>query len=387
MEENPNNYNVIFSDQTIDVLETLSKQNSIIRFRVFELLIKVATCSNERSLHICDSKFHLQHKLNDYLNDKHDILCKLNCIEILTDLAITKHGFEFLHNNGHLRILYQDLSNNHDSFIIPSIVKLFSVIAKNMPEQMNQNYPGYFEYLFKAALDDDIITNQIAIKLSLETFAYLLGSNQFKSFLLKHYSDKLDELIDRFIVHLRTTIKDELRISSLICIAELISPDPLILREPYDIDLKWQASESAANQTWINMSQLFYNRIDHKISHETLFNICLTMAKQPFTDTRLSAHLYFKALAQTKWGLSYLFTPNKYNATFSQDYLLNRSTEIEKQGFESKYELVKLITCNFTLNVDLHHLIDEHKLVKLNDYVRQGPFFTIAQSRVATENL
>ena len=73
--------------------------------------------------------------------------------------------------------------------------------------------------------------------------------------------------------------------------------------------------------------------------------------------------------------------------TFIDDYLLNRSTENEKQGLESKFELIKLMIANLNVNNDLCQLTGEANLAKLKAYVAQGPFYAMSQSRVATANI
>jgi hypothetical protein len=380
------NFKLIFTDEMINELEETSKQNSVIKFRVFELIVKLAACSNELT-NVSELKFNLSKKLNEYLNDKNDVLSRINCIEILTDLAVTNYGYDLLYTNGHLKILYQDLNNEDDVFTLPSILKLFSVLTRLRPSQMNENFPGYFEFLFKHVFTDDLVRYETAMKLSLETFGYLFESNEMKAFFNQFYTRQFNSLLDKLVWFLKNSIKDDLRINCLICITELIATDCKLLTLACDTDIKWQTSESVFNPIWINLAYSYYQRLISTVTHEDLFNLCLTIAKQPWSQTRLAAHLYFKAMAQTKWGLTLLFTPNKYNEKFLDDYLMNRTTEIEKLGLESKYELIKLINANFNLNTDLSHLIDENDLLKISTYVRQGAIYSISQFRVATENL
>ena len=141
--------------------------------------------------------------------------------------------------------------------------------------------------------------------------------------------------------------------------------------------------------SWYQLAEELYKLMIAEITHERFFNIFLGFAKKPFVDLRLASHLYFKALVQTHFGLEYLFTPNKYNGRleFIDGYLLNRSTELEKDGIESKYELMKLLVTSLSLNQDLAtRLIGEPVLSKLNEYIKQGPYFATAQSRVAFES-
>ena len=100
LENGQKTFNTIFTPHVIEEIEKSSTKSSIIKFRNFETIIKLATCTNDHLANICQMKFNLNEKLNDYLTDAIDILSKLNCIELLTDLASTNHGFDFLDRNG-----------------------------------------------------------------------------------------------------------------------------------------------------------------------------------------------------------------------------------------------------------------------------------------------
>ena len=79
--------------------------------------------------------------------------------------------------------------------------------------------------------------------------------------------------------------------------------------------------------------------------------------------------------------------PNKFNdaTTWVNGYLLNRAHELEKEGLESKYELIKLILANFSVNNNLCHLIGERNLQLLEQYVRNGPFYSGSDLKVLTD--
>jgi hypothetical protein len=111
-------------------------------------------------------------------------------------------------------------------------------------------------------------------------------------------------------------------------------------------------------------------------------------AREPFRDLRLTAHLFFKALAQSKWGIKLLFSDKKFlkKADFVSSYLINRRVEVEKEGLESKLELIKLICANFKLNYELFPIIGEGDLEKLEEYIRLGAYYTPSGQSVAFES-
>lgn len=53
------------------------------------------------------------------------------------------------------------------------------------------------------------------------------------------------------------------------------------------------------------------------------------------------------------------------------EYLLDRRTENEKEGQELKYEVIKKIT----LCPDASNIFDKPMILKLKQYIRDGPFY------------
>ncbi len=103
----------------------------------------------------------------------------------------------------------------------------------------------------------------------------------------------------------------------------------------------------------------------------------LELAQQPFLEIRCGSHAIMAAVANQEWAQR-LFDSH---ATF-KEYLLNRSTETEKEGKEGKYEIVKtLVESPTTMDV-----MGRVYLVKLKEYVREGPYFVRTESAVAMES-
>ncbi len=382
----------VFDDNQdfIAEIDKISKQNSILSMRIFDLVIKLACVSPEHLINISENKLGLSRRINQYLQDQ-DILSQLNCIELMIDFVRTNHGYEFLAKSGHLRhlvlnLLIENQTNPFAEFLRPALVKLFSYIAKERPEEVKKNYAQYFDFLFCTIQTSDLINNLQDIILVVESFCFLFTRNYLKKFFLNNYYTEFDALLSKMVWFLTHSINDKLKENVILCLSELISIDSFVLKtdEP---DTKWL--ESAWNSPeWIDLSHSIYKNVLSKISHENLFNICFSLAKKPFIDLRLASHLYLKSLAQTKWGIEYLFAPNKYNSSdvFIEQFLFNRSMEIEKKCLESKFELNRLLLVNFDTNEDLTHLIGDFNLIKLKQYVSEGPFNSKSESRIAFES-
>jgi hypothetical protein len=374
--------------------EAVARLDSINSFRVFELIIKLACLSGSHLSVICEAKFNLSQRIAGYLSvQQPDVLAQLNCIELLTALIRTPHGYEFIAQTGHLGHLLTTLTNPDlnpfAAFLQPTIVRLFSIIARERPGDVKLHYSSFYDYLFDMACCEDLVNQLQSVILGVETFSYLFESNPIKRFINENYQAKLFALLDRLAWLLNYAVNDKLKESVLKCTSELISVDSSLLVTVDVLKAESNWSTSAWNTTeWSELAHLFYTNLTKKFAHAGLFAACLAIAKRPFSELRASAQRYFNALAQTKWGLELLFAPNQFNSAeqFIDGYLLNRGCENEKQGLESKYELIKLLVANFSHNDDLVHLIGEECLAKMRHYVSEGAFYSSAQTRVAFES-
>jgi hypothetical protein len=224
--------NELIDENLVNELNRVANLNSIQSFRVFELFIKLGCVSRSNLDNVCERKFFLSEKIKSYLqNPNADVLAALNCIELLSYLVESEHGFEYCQYAGHLQILIDCLTNNSAfaSFLVPSIVKLFAVIAKCRPSVLRLKYPKYFGYLFENALDDNLATNIEAINLAVETFSFLLDSNVIKKFFLENYEAEFTKFLEKLVQILRSSINDKLRANTLQCLAEISAADPSLL--------------------------------------------------------------------------------------------------------------------------------------------------------------
>ena len=87
---------------------------------------------------------------NDLKKDD-DVLVQLNAIEILSNMAETKHGFQYLTS---LNILSQmDLRLNEVSsgpmshFLMPGYIKFFGRLANQTPKTFHNLYPNFTSIL------------------------------------------------------------------------------------------------------------------------------------------------------------------------------------------------------------------------------------------------
>ena len=102
----------------------------------------------------------------------------------------------------------------------------------------------------------------------------------------------------------------------------------------------------------------------------------LDLAQEPFTKLRCAALEHFAIIALTPWGQKMLNTHPGFN-----EYLLNRSTENNKEGKEAKYNIVKTLVESPTVQ----DIFGQSYFLKLKVYEREGPFYILAEAAVALE--
>jgi 26S proteasome non-ATPase regulatory subunit 5 len=107
-----------------------------------------------------------------------------------------------------------------------------------------------------------------------------------------------------------------------------------------------------------------------------LLSSLMDMAKQPFPDMASTVHVVFLRMAHQKWGLEKF----KAEAGFFE-MLLDRSVSSEKQVTDLKYEVVeKCVETDSAVGV-----VPADILLRLKQYVKEGPYFGVSGLRVALD--
>lgn len=152
-------------------------------------------------------------------------------------------------------------------------MKLFSYIAKLMPEKVQADFPDYFDLLFKYISYEDVRQHEIHVNLAIQTFAFLFESNILKKFIHENYQAQFFNILQRLVHILMNYIDEEIKSDCLTCIAEVIALDPSLLHAEHNeqkwLDSPWPESMSETCQT-------FYNNMVSQCTHEVLFNYCLS---------------------------------------------------------------------------------------------------------------
>ena len=376
---------LLFNEKIANCLLDIAKANQIQFFRLLELLIKLSMISSDY-LNECEKYFKLNNLIALQLNDENDdVLSKLNCIEMIRLLSDVKYGYLYLNN--HLKYLISYLNSNEESskdimnekFLIPGIIKLFGYLAYLRPNEIQENYSIFFTYLFNNILLNNSNNSDIQAKIgiSIDTLAFIFKNNEAKFVIKKFYQDiVVNSVFKQLLGFIQFSIND-LRIKSLEFLSALVGlnyKNNLILNK---------MSFSDSTSLTLNLFEHFISNLsDNKYTAmEKLFDIILHLAKQPFMDLRLITHSCFLSFVESKWGLEYLFKVGNNGIKFIS-YLKDRSTEMEKEGCLSKFELLNSIV-NSEFAVDC---IDLNELEVFKKYIREGPFYKESKMAVEYEN-
>ena len=107
----------------------------------------------------------------------------------------------------------------------------------------------------------------------------------------------------------------------------------------------------------------------------SVLTVVIQIAMQPFVDLRLSAYRCLLELTRSPWALNIM-----NNEPGFLEFLLNRSTDKDKEGKEAKFAIIESICQNS----------DQAKLamgnvnyLKLRRYVNEGAFYVEPDANVA----
>jgi len=336
------------SAETQAQLSEIASSSSIMMMRVLEMSVKIAQLSQDHLQAV--EKIGLLSQLVSILNSS-DFLLQLNCIELLTQLAICSHGQIYLETAGvmnKLGIMLNDCPNMpFADIIMPGLVKFWGNVAHLRPGQILSQYPAFVTALISMFQSKDDTIQSVAF----ETIGYIGVSLEGKTALLR-----LENMMLECVEKLGLVIRDsstELKITALNSLASLLK-----------LDNQHQTADM------INITQTWYNQIPNMAP--TLINV----VKQPFLDLRLAAYQLLMVLCGQSWGRREVLLQPGFC-----EYLLDRSNEREGRGRQERWSLIS----RMVESRETKELLGPEMDVQMRQYVRDGPHFVQTQSQVAFE--
>ncbi|CDS11276.1 hypothetical protein LRAMOSA03539 [Lichtheimia ramosa] len=336
----------LFVNNGASIIRSLQETSDAVRFRVYDLIIRVAGSSDD-AFRLAENSGFLVPVLDEVNSD--DILVQLNAIEILKEVAITPCGLDFLERSGVLQTLASQLGNsgtNDTSTVLVKslILKFFGKLGENQAIQFEPIQSKYqvFDKL-QQCLDDtnkEILTVAIAV-------VGLIGSHAAGLALLLN-----SPLMSKFMEGYQAS-SGEIKAVYIQSLSKLIgiSGDPAVEQ----------------------MTRQIYQTINGAPS--TLESLMQT-ATQPLEEVRVPTFALMQAIASHSWGQQEMA-----RAPAFLGYLLDRSTEYTPLGQKWKFGIVQTLVSA----ENSRQIFGQHYTLMVQ-FIRQGPYYRPTEAAAIMES-
>ncbi|KAM6985698.1 26S proteasome non-ATPase regulatory subunit 5 [Aplochiton taeniatus] len=340
----------LFGGDLLNELKDVMATNDVIRYRIYELVVDVSSVSPV-SLGYCANSGFISQLLAELTGE--DILVRATAIEMITSLAQSQHGRQYLAQQGIMdkisNMIKGSDSDPFSSFYLPGLVKFFGKLAMmDSPQQVCETYPVFQTKVFEMALDPDPVMTGVA----LDTLGVLGSSVEGKQVLHKT-GDAFKAVLKR-MSQLASLGATELRVRCIEAISLLITLQP----EQQTEDLL------GITESW------FRQLSDHPL------DMFRNISTQPFPELHCGAMRTFIAIAPQPWGQRLM----KGTPGF-MEFVVDRSTGPTKEAKDAKFELVGALVSSSTAAA----ILGGQHFLQLKTYLREGPYHVTAVATVETE--
>lgn len=346
--ETPGGVSALSTPEVVGQLQGIASKSTILQMRVLDMMVRVATLGQDHLQSVQNSGFLEQ--LIAILH-KDDFLLKLNCVELLTTLALAPHGQKYMESAGVLTImttLLEDCPNQpFADILLPGLVKFWGNLAHTRPKYIMTNFPVFLTALVNMVQSDDFTAQSIAF----ETIGYIGVSLEGKTALVE-MGNKMVECIEKLEMLIRDS-PTEVKIRAMNALASLIKLD--------------KVNQSAE---LLSLTQTWYMRVP------TTMAMVTSIVKQPFLDLRLAAYQLLCIMADQPWGRAMIMKQPGFC-----EFLMDRSGEKDKRGREEKFRVVQTIM----ESREAKEILGPEMDLLMKQFVKEGPHFVQVQSQVAYE--
>ncbi|KAI5096359.1 26S proteasome non-ATPase regulatory subunit 5, partial [Silurus meridionalis] len=340
----------LFRSDLLEKLKNVMAVSDIVRYRVYELVVLICSVSPV-SLGYCASSNIVSKLLEELTGD--DVLLRVTAIEMVTNLAQSHHGRQYLAQQGIMDKIYNMIvaaeSDPFSNFYLPGLVKFFGNLAIiDSPQQVCEKYPAFLNMVFAMAMSPD--STQIPV--ALDTLGVLGGTVEGKQVLHKT-GEQFNTVVKR-MSRLAQDGATELRVRSLEAIAQLLTlpveqqtDDLLLLTESWLCSLSSDPMEMIKN-----------------------------ISTQPFPELHCSALHIFTAIACQPWGQRMMMSSPGF-----AEWVVERSVSKGKEVKDCKFELVGALLSS----PSTQEIFGAQNYMKLKRYLKEGPYHVEAIASVTTE--
>ncbi|XP_041816265.1 26S proteasome non-ATPase regulatory subunit 5 [Chelmon rostratus] len=340
----------LFQSDLLKVMKDVMATSDIVRYRIYELVVEISSAS-PISLGYCANSSFISQLLGELTGD--DVLIRATAIEMVTTLAHSQHGRQYLAQQGIMDKISNMIrgaeTDPFSSLYIPGLVKFFGNLAiMDSPQQVCETYPAFQNKVFEMALDSD----PAMIGVALDTLG-LLGSTVEGKQVLQKTGENFKAVLLR-MSQLASSGATELRVRSLDAISQLLTLQP----EQQTEDLL------ALTESWFRL-----------LSNQPM-DMIRNISTQPFPELHCGALRIFSAIATQPWGQKLMISTPSF-----MEFVLDRSTGQTKEAKDAKFELVGSLVCSSTAA----EILGSQHYIRLKTYLREGPYYVSAVASVSTE--
>ncbi|XP_053552208.1 26S proteasome non-ATPase regulatory subunit 5 [Bombina bombina] len=341
---------VLFCSNLLTNLKNVMTVSDAVRYRVYELVVDIANVSGS-SLSYCVNSGLITQLLEELVGE--DILVRVTCIEMITALASSVHGRQYLAEQGVLdKISNMILGADSDPFsglYLPGLVKFFGSLAiMDSAQHICEHYPAFLNKVFDMAEGHD----STMVVVALDTLA-VLGSNMEGKLVLQKTGVRFLNIFKRIGHHAKNS-PTELRVRCLEAISSVLYLPP----DHHTEDL-------------LRMTESWFTSLSN---HP--MDLFRDIASQPFPELHCGALKVFTAIANQPWAQQLMIGSPGFI-----EYVVDRTVDPDKDSKDAKFELVKALVNSKTIA----EVFGNQHYLRLRAYLREGPYHIKAISTVALE--
>ncbi|ORY94827.1 26S proteasome non-ATPase regulatory subunit 5 [Syncephalastrum racemosum] len=344
----------VLFEQSTSILQGLFQTNETVRFRVFELIIRVAGSSSE-AFELGEASGLFQVIVQEVQSD--DILLRLNAVEMLTQIATSPSGLAFLQRTGLLHNLARMITDSNDTDTVAMLTKhaafhFFGHLGRN--KDINFQPIDRECHVFNAILKclEDPANPEIEIT-AMHT-ASLIASKP-SGLQLFYNSAVVDPFFDRY-----KSSTGDVKIAYLRSLAAVLS-----------VEAPTGSEEAALVE---QMTKDLFLRTGNGGFH-VLSNL-VQNAKQPVDDIRMAALSVLQSTASHQWGREYMAQSSDF-----MGYILDRTNDHSAAGLNAKYDIVSALG---RAPAAQQTFGDHYPMIR--QYISQGPYYRETTTEVAMES-
>ncbi|XP_077987058.1 26S proteasome non-ATPase regulatory subunit 5-like [Glandiceps talaboti] len=339
----------LFQQSVIKELRKVMEINDTVRYRMYELIVNIIQLSSQ-ALEYCSNSGLIDQLMLELEGD--DILVQVNCIEMLTHITNCQHGLHYLDQHGIMTKLETMMTSSEGNplinFLMPGLIKFFGNVARYEPSEVFEKYPMFTGIIFSLISSTDPAQKGVV----LDTVG-LVGSTVAGKLVLNKQGQAMEDAVRE----LGSAIQQpptEMRVRAISAVSYLLH-----------IEMSEQTEDI------LSLTEKWFQQLSSKP-----MDVIMSLCKQPFLEIRCGAFNMLESIANQTWAQRQM---NEHPAF--AEYLLDRSTEHEKSGKEMKYSIVKALVESSTTG----EVFGRPYLLRLKEYLREGPFYVRVQSEVAME--